>query len=330
VSNPLRNVMNRHLLALALLSSTAAATTLYAQVEGPAPTQALVSFDSKAPVLPTTSNMTIKIDNKASTILNIAPVPSNNAQIALLIDDGLRTSIGRELDTLRDWVQNLPAGTEVFVGYMQNGRIVTAAGAVGGFTTDHAAAASTLRISQGIAGVSASPYFSLSDFVKNWPGQAEVQQPRTQAPANKARFVLMITNGVDPYNGSTSILNQNSPYVTRAISDAQNAGVPVYSIYFSDAGFANRRERNSFSGQSYLSQVADGTGGVAFFQGLGNPVSLSPFLKEFQQDVAETFVATFPVNASKNMARVKFSTSLPKTKVRAPDQVRAGTVIFQP
>lgn len=319
--------MNKHLLAFALLTSTAA-VTLQAQVEGPTPTQALVSFDSKAPAMPTAKDILIKVDNKPSTLLNLAPVPSNNAQIALLIDDGLRTSIGRELETLRDFVQNLPQGTEIFVGYMQNGRIVSASGADPGFTTDHAAAASTLRIAQGLPGVSASPYFSLSDFVKNWPGASEFQRQRpTSAPVRKARFVLMITNGVDPYNGSTSILNQDSPYVARAITDAQNAGVPVYSIYFADAGLANRRGRNSFSGQSYLSQVAESTGGVAFYQGLGNPVSLDPFLKEFKQDVAETFVATFPVNPNKNLARVKFSTSLPKTKVRAPELVRAGTIV---
>jgi hypothetical protein len=328
VSNSLRNDMNRYILALALITATTAAQ---AQQEGPVPTQALVSFDSKAPAMPTTSDVTIKVDNRAATLINLAPVPSSGAQIALLIDDGLRTSLGRELETIRSFVQNLPAATEVFVGYMQNGRIVSAAGADPGFTTDHAAAASTIRISQGMPGASASPYFCLSDFVKNWPGQSELQQNRpVQASIHKARFVLMITNGVDPYNGSTSILNQNSPYVQTAITDAQRAGVPVYSIYFSDAGFRSRGGRGSFSGQSYLAQVADGTGGVAFYQGIGNPVSLDPFLKEFQKDVAETFVATFPVTANKNnLARVKLSTTLPKTKVRAPDQVRAGTVVLQ-
>jgi hypothetical protein len=321
------NTMTRYVLSLAFLAATATGVAAYAQQEGPTPTQALVSFDSKAATVPTEKDVTIKVDNRATNLLKLAPVPANGAQIALLIDDGLRSSLGRELESIRGFVQGLPQGTEIFIGYMQNGRIVSAQGADPGFTTDHAAAAAAVRISQGIPGASASPYFCLSDFVKNWPGASELQQPQPrQQASHKARFVLMITNGVDPYNGSTSIMNQDSPYVRSATMDAQRAGVPVYSIYFGDAGFGRRR--GSFSGQSYLAQVADGTGGVAYYQGTGNPVSLVPFLKQFQDAVTETYVVTFPVVASKNLARLKLSTTLPKTKVRAPDQVRAGTIIF--
>ena len=87
--------------------------------------------------------------------------------------------------------------------------------------------------------MSASPYFCLSEFAKNWPGTPVEARRNPEAldamgPAaagtRKARFVLMITNGVDPYNGSTSILNQDSPYVATAVRDAQRAGAAVYSI----------------------------------------------------------------------------------------------------
>ena len=37
------------------------------------------------------------------------------------------------------------------------------------FTTDHAQAASTLHLPEGMPGMSASPYICLSDFVKHWP-----------------------------------------------------------------------------------------------------------------------------------------------------------------
>ena len=40
-----------------------------------------------------------------------------------------------------------------------------------GFTTNHEAAAQQVRIPLSVAGLSASPYFCLSDFVKHWPGQ---------------------------------------------------------------------------------------------------------------------------------------------------------------
>jgi hypothetical protein len=319
------NTMTRFVFALALLI---ASTTAHAQEEGPTPTQALVAFDSKSPVAPTASSVTLKINNRATPLLGLSPIPANGAQVAILIDDGLRSSINLQLNDIRAFIQSLPAGTGIFVGYMQNGRIIPASSDDHGFTTDHAAAASGIRISQGIAGVDASPYFCLSDFVKNWPGDSEIQQSQPRQAGRKARFVLMLTNGVDPYNGSTSITNQNSPYVQNAINDAQRGGVAVYSIYYGETGGFARRRGASFSGQSYLAQVAEGTGGISFYQGIGNPVSLQPYLKQFQTAIAETYVATFSAPASKNLARLNASTNLPKTKVRVPNEVHVGTVIL--
>jgi hypothetical protein len=319
--------MTKRILSLTLFALALPGITAFAQQEGPTPTQALVAFDSKTPVSPTAKDITLKVDNRNTNLLNLAPVPPNGAQVALLIDDGLRTSIGGELNNLKAFLTSLPQGTEVFVGFMQNGRVVSA-NDMPGFTADRAAAAQSLRLPMGLPGASASPYFCLSDFVKNWPSNAENQSgPRSQQPTHKARIVLMITNGVDPYNGSTSILNQDSPYVASAVTDAQRAGVPVYSIYYGDAGF--RRGRGSFSGQSYLLQVAQGTGGTAYYQGTGNPVSLIPFLKQFQNALAETYVATFPVDVNKKMVSLKVSTKLPKTKVNAPQEVRPGTIVLQ-
>ncbi|MEI9980380.1 MAG: hypothetical protein WDN23_15520 [Edaphobacter sp.] len=316
--------MTKHLLALALFAITLAPNSAKAQETG-TPTQALIAYSSKTPVTLTPANVTIKVDNRNVPVASLAPIPANQAQIALLIDDGLRTSVGRELNNLRAFVTSLPQGTEVFVGYMQNGRVVPA-GDLDGFTANHDAAAQGLRIPFGIPGASASPYFSLSDFVKNWPTPAEGQTAPQQQFTHKARIVLMITNGVDPYNGSTSITNQDSPYVASAVTDAQRAGVPVYSIYFSDAGF--RGGRGSFSGQSYLAQLAQGTGGISFYQGSGNPVSLAPFLDQFKAAVAATYVATFPVDGTKKLVSLKLSTTAPKAKLRGPDQIRPGTIVL--
>jgi hypothetical protein len=192
----------------------------------------------------------MKVNGKEEPLTGWSPIPPNGVQIALLIDDGLRESVGRELPALKSFVNGLPPGTQIFIGYMRNGTVVAAQP----FTTDHAAAAANFRLPLGSAGVSASPYFCLSEFVKHWPTDTR----------NGARFVMMITNGVDPYNGSTSVMNQDSPYVQEAITDAQRAGVSVSSIYYADAGF--RGGRGSFSGQSYLSQTGDDTGGRAYYQ----------------------------------------------------------------
>jgi hypothetical protein len=314
--------MTRYLLAFVLLTATVG----QAQQEGPITTQAIVTVDSKTAVTPTAANVTLKVNNRDTPVTSIAPITADGTQVALLIDDGLRTSVGREMGAIRAFINSFPPGVEVFVGYMQNGGVASA-GNVSGFSTDHAAVAQTIHLPSGIPGSSASPYFCLSQFVKNWPGAQENQVVAPPVgPHHKARFVLMITNGVDPYNGSTSVMNQDSPYVAATVADAQRAGVPVYSIFFNDAGF--RRGRGNFSGQSYLSQLAEGTGGVSLWQGFGNPVSTDPFLKQFQKAVEESFVVTFPVGGKQKLQRLKVSTSLPKTKLRAPQLVRPGTVIL--
>jgi hypothetical protein len=294
---------------------------LRAQQENQVPTQTLVAIEAKTSVAPSASNVSIKVDNRSTPLISINRVVPAGAEVALLIDDGLRVSVGRELESLRKFVLSLPPGTSIFIGYMQNGRVVPAQS----FTNDFAAAAQALRVPIGSPGLSASPYLCVSDFVKKWPG-AEADPDRLGASApRKARFVLMITDGVDPYNGSTNITNQDSPYVAAAVADAQRSGVPVYSIYFSDAGI--RGGQANFSGQSYLSQIADGTGGRAYYTGTGNPVSMAPFLDQFKKAVAETYVATFDAPGGKNLVRVKLATNLPGAKLQTAAQVRPGTRI---
>jgi hypothetical protein len=79
------------------------------------------------------------------------------------------------------------------------------------------------------------------------------------------------------------------------------------------------------SGQDYLQQLAQGTGGVSFWEGVGNPQSTAPFLKMFQGAIAETYVATFNAPVGKDprdLVRVRFSAA--KTKLHAPEKVRPG------
>jgi hypothetical protein len=291
-----------------------ASSVSFAQMEGPVSTQALVVVDTKSEQMPAINNVMLSVNGKKEQLTSWSQVPPTGAQIAVLIDDGLRESVGRELNSLRAFATSLPPGTELFIGYMRNGTVLQEAP----FTTDHAAAAARFRLPVGSPGISASPYVCLSEFVKHWP---------SNRPA--ARFVMMITNGVDPYNGSTSILNQDSPYVQTAVEDAQRAGVAVSSIYFADAGFAGRGRRGSFSGQSYLAQVSEGTGGTAYWQGIGNPVSMIPYLDEFKRSISETYVATFQAEAQgkkNDLIRIKASTDLHGVKLQTPEQVRVGNM----
>jgi hypothetical protein len=316
--------MSRLFATVLLLTSTfMLGPAALAQHEGPVPTQVLVGVDLKSMPPASASDLTVTVNDHKQPLTAWAPVVPANAQVALLIDDGLRESVGRELDNLRAFVGNLAPGVEIMVGFMQYGHVV----AEQPFTADHAAAASTLHLPEGVPGMSASPYICLSDFVKHWPGSGASASSVANVGASsrtKARFVIMITNGVDPYSGSTSIMNQGSPYVDAAVSDSQRAGVLVSAIYYGDAGIGGASADNS--GQSYLAQLTQATGGVSYWEGLGNPVSMAPFLAQFQHAIAETYIATFLAPTGKDpqrdLVRVKFSA--PKAKLHAPDLVLPG------
>jgi len=313
--------MTRYILAATLLAATSLTAT--AQQEGPTPTQTLVTVDSKTPSVVTLDQISARVNNHETSLTSFNPVTPNGLQVALLIDDGLRTSVGTQLNDIRDFILHLRPGTEIFVGYMQDGRV---ASPQRGFSTDYAAVAQHVRLPLGARGINASPYFCLTDFIKRWPGAPETSED-IPAATGKARVVLMLTNGVDPYNGSVSPMNQDSPYVAEAATSAQRAGVPVYSIYYSDAGV--RGNLASLSGQSYLQQVADATGGQSFFQGTWSPVSLTPFLNQFQRALAETYIATFPAVAKdpKTLVPLKLSTKLHGTKLHAPSEVHPGMAL---
>jgi hypothetical protein len=299
--------------ASAILAGVVVTAPMCAQVpvEGPVPTTALVMVQSKsgAPLDP--ASLKLQINRHEAPITSVTQVAPPAAQVAILIDDGLRFTFSSNIREFTDFINSLPAGTKVMVGYMRNGEVM----ATGGFSDNHAAVAAQLRIPISSAGVDASPYFCLSEFVKHWPSN----QPG-------ARFVLMITNGVDPYNGRPSVMNQDSPYVQTAQEDAERAGVAVYSIYFPESGL--RGGRGSFSGQSYLLQVAEATGGDSFNQGTITPPSLGPYLNQFGKSIAESYMVSFNVPASGNkkdtLTQIKLSSSQPGVKIHAPQNVHAG------
>jgi hypothetical protein len=53
---------------------------------------------------------------------------------------------------------------------------------------------------------------------------------------------------------------------------------------------------------------------------------MAPFLRQFQNAIAETYIATFPAPGKKKLVEIKFSTKLPGTKLHSASQVRPGTM----
>jgi hypothetical protein len=73
--------------------------------------------------------------------------------------------------------------------------------------------------------------------------------------------------------------------------------VAIYSIYVPPAGFSGNQLVLA-NGQSCLSKLSEDTGGRAFFQGMGAPISFDPFIKEISasldRQIALTYRSTHP------------------------------------
>ena len=229
-------------------------------------------------------------------------------QLVVLLDDSSRGNLGLQLNDIRTFVTELPHTTQVAIGYMRNG----APNLVQNFTSDHAQAVKSLRLPSGQAGINGSPYFCLSDLAKHWPG----------GDSNVRREVIMVTDGVDRYSGRR--FDPENPYVQAATSDAQKAGVIVYSIYFRGAGRFDRSGLATDVGQNYLTQVSGSTGGKVYLEGFGNPVSFAPFLSDIQRKLQNQYELSFVSTAKPGLQAIRVKTSQPNTSLEFPSRVPVG------
>ena len=235
------------------------------------------------------------------------PARAEHAQLELfvLIDDSSGGSIGNQLDELRKFMEELPSSALVGVAYMQNGT----AKVEQNLTNDHALAAKGLRLPLGMAGANASPYFSLSDLLKRWP------------QTKSRREVLMVTDGIDRYYGSGDL---NDPYLSSAIDAAQREGVLVSAIYNPSAGHFGHSYWQAYWGQMYLAEIADRTGGEAYYIGMtGSPVSFSPYLRDLTNRTNHQYLLTFVAKAEKKggLRSVKVRTEVSNAELVAADRV---------
>ena len=229
-------------------------------------------------------------------------------QLVVLLDDSSRGNLGLQLNDIRTFLNGLPPNAQVAIGYMRNGT----PNLVQNFTSDHAQAAKSLRLPSGNAGINGSPYFCLSDLVKHWPG----------GDSNVRREVIMVTDGVDRYSGAR--FDPENPYVQAATSDAQKAGVVVYSIYFRGQGRLDRSFVATDGGQNYLTMVSGSTGGKVYLEGFGNPVSFAPFLSDIQRKLQNQYELSFVSTAKPGLQGIRVKTSQPNTSLEYPQRVPVG------
>ncbi len=250
------------------------------------------------------SDIRVKLNGHPTDVVGLTPLKGpNGLQLVFLIDEALRSDWVLQIPDLKKFIEALPPSTAVAIAYMDNGRAVMAQT----LTTDHALAAKSLRVTNGMPDISGSPYFCLSDLAKNF----------WHAPAKTRRVVFMVTNGQDPYYRSRDM---QDPYVAAAIQDAQKAKLLVYSIYFRNRFSSGPNSFSTVIGQSYLQRVADQTGGQFYSMAMSSPVSFAPFLKQFKHSLERQYLLTFAVGNT-GWQRVQVQSKAPAVKLSAPKAI---------
>ncbi len=224
-------------------------------------------------------------------------------ELFILLDDVATSSLSSQLEDIRSFIEEQPPTTAIGVAYMQNGTVQMTSN----LTTDHAAAAKSLRLPLSSPVAMASPYFSLEELIKGWP------------PAQARREVIMITDGIDRFGGS----DPENPYVGNAIDQAIKAGILVYTIYTPGIGHYGHSYWAMNWGQNFLAELSEATGAESYFIGFGSPVTFVPWLNEIAERLRNQYLITFFAKPDKKpgFARVKFSTEVPQTEIIGAERV---------
>lgn len=253
-------------------------------------------------------DLSLKVNGKAAQVTSWEALRGQQGpvELVILIDGSARNSLGEQLREIEQFVHTLPPNVKSSIAYMENGAAVFS----GPLTSDRNQELKGLHLPGGLPGSDASPYFCLSDLAKRWPSPDRTAR----------REVVMITDGVDNYERR---LDPDDPYVQAAMTDSVRAGMVVYAIYWRDQGRLNATGFADNTGQSLLNEVAETTGGKNFWNGLGNPVSFTPFFDELKRRLDNQYELSFTAvsNGKPEVESMKFKLSAPNVEVDAPEQV---------
>ena len=285
-------------------------------------TDAALSLDKELPPLQK-EDVKVKQGKNFLKVTQLIPAQADNAalQLMILIDDTLHTSVGNNLNDIKDFVQAQPQSTIVGIGYMSNAGV----NVVQNFTPDKDLAVKAIRLPRSSISTMDSPYLSLISLVKGWPQQ------------NVRRVVLMVTDGVDRLHGEQpepsrlgpryGPVYHSMPTISQDAASASEIGqrynVLIYSIYAAGVGRGGRSSWDLQLGLSGLSKIAEETGGEVFSLGTSQLVSFKPSLDSFQKMLGNQYYVVFQTAPKKKegFQRVKVETELPNSEILAPDNV---------
>ncbi|HZH33021.1 MAG TPA: hypothetical protein VEY11_19805 [Pyrinomonadaceae bacterium] len=225
--------------------------------------------------------------------------------LTLLVQDDLISAIGLEINGLANFIRRLPPGTLVQVGYLRAGSLQLRQK----FTTDLERAAKALRIPVGVASAAPyNPYVQIYDALKRYGG----------VPLGTRRAIIVVSDGLDLSRGLDSSSPTQSSDLDRAISEAQRRSVAIYGIYAPTVGAGGNRVLVG-NAQGSLERLAQETGGKAFFQGSGAPVSFDPFLRQLSDRLSRQFALTYlSTHSDKGFHRIKIETPEADAEINHP------------
>ena len=274
---------------------------------GTVPASTVVSVEAKhGKDIPAVNREDVRVFQGRDRLQVTEWIPMQGSQSALelfvLIDDASSMNVASQFDDVRRFMNAQSSTTAIAVGYIQNGTVRI----VQNFTKDHSQAGKALRIPLGSAAGGSSPYLSITDAIKRWP----------ESPARRAIF--LISDGIDPLQPGPA-----DSYLAEAVSQAQRSGTQIYAIYASHEGHFGHSLWRINQGQSNLSQLADETGGEAYFQGFDTPIAFAPFLDQFADRLNHQYKVTFLAKADKKASyqHVRLETEVPNAELVTADKV---------
>jgi VWFA-related protein len=250
-------------------------------------------------------DLTISEDGEPQTIISLRSIGTNSPiTLAVLIQEDLVPSVSNEIKALAEFIKKLPKGSRVMVGYLRTGSLQVKQK----FTNDLERAANGLRPPIGFASASPyNPYVEVIEALKKFESQ----------PLGR-RAILLVSDGLDISRGVDSSSPTQSLDLQRAINESQRHGVAIYGFYAPSLVAASHPALVS-NAQSSLLRLSNETGGIAFFQGLGAPVSFEPFIRDLdislQKQAALTYLST---HLDKGFHRIDVKSSTPGVRVAFP------------
>jgi VWFA-related protein len=249
-------------------------------------------------------DLTISEDGEPQTIISIRGIGTNSPiTLAVLIQEDLPT-VGNEIKSLAEFIRNLPKGSRVMVGYLRTGSLQVRQR----FTNDLEKAAKALRPPSGFANSGPyNPYVEVIEALKRFESQ----------PLGR-RAILLVSDGLDISRGIDSSSPTQSIDLQRAVNESQRRGVAIYGFYAPSVAAASSPSLAG-NAQSSLLRLSNETGGLAFFQGTGAPVTFEPFIRKLdislQKQAALTFLST---HLDKGFHKIEVRSSTPGVSVSYP------------